>query len=278
MPHAMVLPLERANDAPLPPGAAELTHAAFFDLLRRADASLAERLHADAERKPFTLGPLRDARKGGGAALRLTFLDDRLFPAFAGALLSGGLEAGLRVGEARFVITGLLTTPGAHPLAGCARYPDLLRAAQEAETVPETLLLRFATPTVFRSQKRDVLWPEPRLVWQSWARTWNAHADGPQQLDEARLVEQAETKVTVERHQLETRRVVLREGALIGFVGVCVYGLRELAEADRRVLTLLADFAFYAGTGRKTTMGLGQTRRLPTVRPRSEQAQKGEEP
>ena len=50
------------------------------------------------------------------------------------------------------------------------------------------------------------------------------------------------------------------EGGLSGFVGMCVYRLRGLSEQERRELTALANFAFYAGTGRKTAMGMGQTR------------------
>lgn len=274
MPNAIVIPLQRTNDAPLPAAVGEYTHAAFFALLTQADPELATRLHASSERKPFTLSAVREERRGRpctgqSASLRVTFLDDGLFPLFAGALLRGGLQEGLRIGPAHFLLTGLLTTAGTHPQAGHATYAELWERTRDAQTIT----LRFASPTLFRSQGQDVLWPAPRQVWQSWVRAWNAYASGTtdaatseRTLDEARLVELAGTRVTLERYRLETRHVALSEGGLTGFLGTCVYGLKALPEAERQTFALLADFAFYAGTGRKTTMGLGRTVRLNAAR------------
>jgi CRISPR-associated endoribonuclease Cas6 len=274
MPNAIVIPLQRTNDAPLPAAGGETAHAAFFTLLKEANPELAARLHANPDRKPFTLSAVIEDRRGRpragqSAMLRVTFLDDSLFPHFAGALLGGGLQAGICVGQAQFMVTGLLATAGTHPQAGHAAYEDL---AAQAKGV-ETLAIRFLSPTLFRSQGQDLLWPSPRHVWQSWIRAWNthtsptaplrggggSHSDGL--LDEARLVELAETRIAVQRYRLETYHVSLSEGGMSGFVGTCVYGLKTLPEADRRLFALLADFAFYCGTGRKTTMGMGQTAR-----------------
>ena len=54
----------------------------------------------------------------------------------------------------------------------------------------------------------------------------------------------------------------------IGFVGSCAYQFFVERQSDGkgdtemlRLANLLADFAFYCGTGYKTTMGMGQTRR-----------------
>ena len=76
MPHAMILPMQPLDDMLPPPEAGEYAHAAFFALLAQADAGLAERLHTNETRKPFTLCPLfRDrARPKDGSALRLTLL------------------------------------------------------------------------------------------------------------------------------------------------------------------------------------------------------------
>ena len=265
MPSAIVIPLQRTNHAPLPASVGECTHAAFFALIRQADPVLSARLHDCPERKPFTLSSVqeeRGQRRGPGhdAHLRLTLLDDSLFPLFAGVLLRGGLEQGLRIGQAHFTPTGLLTTVGTHPLAGHAAYTALQERARSAEA----LTLRFDSPTLFRSQGQDVLWPSPRHVWQSWLRAWNVFAseDAPERtLDEVRLLDLA-TQVTIEHYRLETQHVSLAAGGMTGFQGTCVYGLKALSDADRRSFTLLADFAFYAGTGRKTAMGLGQTIRL----------------
>lgn len=265
MPNAIVIPLQRTNAAPLPAAVGECTHGAFYTLIRQADPVLSARLHECPERKPFTLSGVQEERgkrpgPGHSAHLRITFLDDSLFPLLAGALLRGGLQEGLRIGQAHFTLTGLLTTAGTHPLAGHIAYADLWERAQSVEA----LTLRFDSPTVFRSQGQAVLWPHPRHVWQSWLRAWNAFAcqDAPERtIEEGRLLDLT-AQVTVERYRLETCHVSLAGGGMTGFQGTCVYGLKALSEADRQIFALLADFAFYAGTGRKTAMGLGQTLRF----------------
>ncbi len=55
MPDAFLLTLRRLNNAPLPVHAGDVVHAAFYELLARGDADLAERLHAANARKPFTV-------------------------------------------------------------------------------------------------------------------------------------------------------------------------------------------------------------------------------
>ena len=261
MPNAMVVLLERRNLLALPEALGECTHGAFFAALKRANSALADRLHDNPERKPFTLRAVEEETceqsfLGGSAELRITFLDDDLWPSFAGALVQGCLQTGLRIGEAQFGFRGLLTD--GHPWAGPATYAQLWEQAQPEEVVA----VRFDTLPLFKSQGKDVFLPTPRHVWQSWVRTWNAHAGPKGQLEETRLVELAENLVTVEDNDLETCPVLLPGGRIEGFVGTCLYGLQALSETDRRTFALLADFAFYASTGRKTAMGLGQTVRL----------------
>lgn len=261
MPHALILPLQPLDNLPPPSEAGEYAHAAFFALLAQADAGLADRLHASGERKPFTLCPLfRDrARPGDGAALRLTLLDQELLPAMLAGLLTAQSEPTIRLGHASYQITSVLTTRQAHPLAGSVTYQHLRELPAR-----ETLRLRFLTPTVFRSQKRDVLWPEPRLLWQSWVRAWGANA--PQEtgiLDEERIVSLAETGAQVIQYRLQTRRAALTHEGQPGFTGDCEFDLRKLPFSDRALLTTLAEFSFYAGTGRKTGMGMGQTQIMP---------------
>ena len=49
-----------------------------------------------------------------------------------------------------------------------------------------------------------------------------------------------------------------------GFVGICRFTAKSsrIAPAHRKILSALASYSYYAGTGRKTTMGMGLTRRL----------------
>ena len=271
MPCALVLPLKPLNSALVPPAVNDYAHAAFFALIAGVDAELAERLHGMEERKPFTLCPLYEEPRGRNtrsvcapvpSGLRLTLLDDALFAVVAHALLANVEGATLRLGNAHFAPTAVWLTADAHPLAGATGYGDLCRSGE----MPETLSVHFETPTVFRSQKRDALWPEPRLLWQSWARAWTAFAPTEASVpDEAQVLAWA-AQVDVMGYQLQTQKLPLGGGMQAGFTGVCAYDLNALTWEARRILYALAAFAFYAGTGRKTGMGMGQTRIQPNRR------------
>ncbi len=180
MPNAFLLTLRRLNNAPLPANAGDVVHAAFFDLLSRGDAGLTERLHDANARKPFTVclapcnadaspHPLPATRHhlpATGHALRITLLDEELFAPFVDGLLRQSEIAPLRLGNALYAPDALLTTSALHAEAGSASFADLWTQTPPADA----LALRFVTPTAFRSHDRDVCWPDPRFVWQSWAR------------------------------------------------------------------------------------------------------------
>jgi len=258
MPYAIMVYLKPVDAGGLPAVAGYCAHAAFLDLVRSLDPGLAERLHEEGARKPFAVWMTRTRATDNAPqrqAFRLTILDDRLFPPIVGGIL-GRTNLRLRMGATRFVLTELATHPEAHHLAGFATYEGLRQAALPVET----LALRFVTPTVFRSQKRDILWPDPRLLLQSWVRAWNAFADAKVAFDEEHVATDVSQRLRTMRQRIETRRVSLEEGVMSGFVGDAAFDLRDLTPDDRRTVATLGAFSFYSSTGRKTTMGMGQTR------------------
>jgi CRISPR-associated endoribonuclease Cas6 len=76
----------------------------------------------------------------------------------------------------------------------------------------------------------------------------------------------AEERLAVSRYRLETRRVAFgddgRRGTVAGCVGDCFYAILDKDRYWMGLIQLLAAFSFYAGVGRRTTMGLGQCRVL----------------
>jgi len=63
-------------------------------------------------------------------------------------------------------------------------------------------------------------------------------------------------------HSIHTRMVDFGSYKLLGFVGNVRYLLPEdMHEILRRTINCLADYAFYAGVGYRTTMGMGVCRR-----------------
>ena len=81
-------------------------------------------------------------------------------------------------------------------------------------------------------------------------------------------LEEALSGVEVVRAFRQEAHLVLRfrRAPQVGFVGQVTYGLMAESEAARCQLNALADFAFYAGVGMKTAMGMGQCRRMTNVK------------
>ena len=109
--------------------------------------------------------------------------------------------------------------------------------------------------------KRMEVWPRPELVFGSLARTWSLYSPLALPLDRDELVAMTADAVVMSRYELRTQMLQFPKHKQVGFVGYVIYECvagGPLAAA----LDLLADFALYAGVGYKTTMGMGQTRRM----------------
>jgi CRISPR-associated endoribonuclease Cas6 len=142
-----------------------------------------------------------------------------------------------------------------HPLVQATTYPMLL---QRAATTPR-LTVRFLSPTSFRAGNAQDVLPRPERVFGSLYAAWQAFAPAP--LDDT-LVEVFPT-LRISAYDLRTELVHFGRYKVIGFKGQVTYTCPGETDAQtRRALNALADFAFYAGVGYKTTMGLGQARHL----------------
>lgn len=59
---------------------------------------------------------------------------------------------------------------------------------------------------------------------------------------------------------IQTELIKTKKVNLVGFTGHITYQIAHKAPDDLVLqMNLLADYAFFCGTGRKTTVGMGQT-------------------
>lgn len=286
--YASVVKLVATADGFIPATQGRLAHAAFLDLIRAVDPALAEALHASNQRKPFTVSPLQGVgqaregqikvKAGQEVWLRFTLLGSELFATFTRYLLSplslvgrgaGSEGLNLRLGELEFTISEVLTTPGSHPWAGYTSLSDLCRGWQSAPLAGPAwqIGLELASPTVFSRGSRDGLgkqmdpFPSPAMLFGSLAAAWNEHLPIP--LDKPAIRAYAEETVVVGLYRLESRMFRYWGQPQIGATGIITYLLQDRQNQELgRALNLLADFAFYSGVGYKTTMGMGQVRRV----------------
>jgi CRISPR-associated endoribonuclease Cas6 len=255
------LELEVTSAVEITAGGGQRFNALFLDLVREADPSMSSRLHDMRAPKPYTVSPLMgemESLSGGRLrlsagrpyALRFTMLDDDLVGLWEEGLLPGLRGRHLRLGDADFTVAEVRKT--------VTDADDLYRACiVNRKAPPRKLILRFVSPTAFRSGGYNVLFPIPRLVWQSANRAWSA-VSRVDLGDNLHLL--AEEGVKPARFNLSTHILHFDRSRQVGVVGRCEYMLGADDEDLCRAFHLLARFCEYSGLGMKTTMGMGQVR------------------
>lgn len=254
-------------------------HAAVLEQVSRISRDSADEMHRGDKRRGFTVSTLLDVSQetralesGRTYRFRLTSLSrggGTILDAFEPAVLPDFRLLGCRMEN-----VGLVRED--HPKVGQSSYERILRrhlAGAADGDPPRRIGFAFASPT--RCEAADPsrgLFPEPDLVFHGLAEKWLRFAPEPpsaigEVLRCAGVI--AARSLRISRYTLETSPVFFRGSAgrqaftKIGFQGVVEYVADP--EADPRallVLRALSDFAFFAGVGARTTMGMGQTRPL----------------
>jgi CRISPR-associated endoribonuclease Cas6 len=291
MPYALVLHCNAQNDVINPEDLQGQKTLALFlqELIQKQDPALATTLHAPKNSKAFTTAILKPLgsdslgqpdgkrpahrsqsshRDQGEMKMRITLLDDALYPLISQFFLQhiGGIPT-LHLGHSALVISKVsVTSKSGEPWAGFAAFQSMLAQGAETET---SWRMCFATPTAFKSGDADLPLPIPRLCFQSWLNSWDEHAPSPfftDRVERKRFLEEVvEGQVSVDFSHLRTaERGFYFDGHRTrerGVMGVCRFTVKpaKTAPQHRQLLGALARYSFYAGTGRKTTMGMGVT-------------------
>ena len=240
----------------------------FLTLIQQEDRALAVRLHDEPGYRPFTLSPLgiygearrfqgfwlpkdRLIKAGSVCYLRLTLLDDALFPILTRSFERQ--ESRFFLGETKFITAPL---PGAGSEGVYYQsYPELIDRAIHSR---RKLKLRFLTPTSFSQGKTDLPLPVPQLVFQSYMKrfeTFYQVAFLPDFAAEINYYVGIANLQNIRTSVIKSKRV-----NLIGFIGDVVFTIHPKTPPELIFqLNLLAEFAFFCGTGKKTALGMGQT-------------------
>jgi CRISPR-associated endoribonuclease Cas6 len=161
-----------------------------------------------------------------------------------------------------FRVTEMIQDAAQHPWAGQTHYESLLARYWESPP-PGQFTFQFASPTVFRSNQLYTPLPLPRLVFESLHRRWN-HFSLQTIPDD--FLAFARDSLVIRDFQIRTRHVRIKKGGawrqIPGFVGRCTFGAVIQDQYWLKWGHLLAAFALYAGVGKNTSMGFGQTRLL----------------
>ena len=246
-------------------------HALFLDLIRRADPTLAEALHQPRGDKPFTVSSLLPSplTKGEGVGVRVVRAGERYewrITAFAPHLTQVIAERVLphlprevHLGVAHFEVGNPMTDSAHHAWAATTDANALVdKWISAGRRIEKRFSLEFASPAAYRQIHRNILVPNPVGIFPGYLAAWNANCQPHFEED---LIALVEAQVSVSRYALRTEVVDFGDYREAGWVGQCGFTIFSEEVAARRVIQLLADFAFYCGTGYKTTQGMGQTRK-----------------
>lgn len=270
MPHSLVLNL--IPRSPIYPDflTGRHMHALFLTLVSAVNQELGDTLHEAKTAKSFSLSPLQiqSARlnltlqyqhskvipAGTPCWWRISLLDDRLFGQLTKLWLNLNPQTSWHLGSADLTISSIQGTPQAtQPWANALSYPELFDRASDHN---RTLRLGFATPTSFRQGKYDSALPTRECVFNSLLSRWNKYSG-------IELPDLSLESIFPSAFDIRTEVSNDYIGKFIGTIGDVRYQIMgDVTPLQIKQLNALADFALYAGVGRKTPMGMGMTRRL----------------
>lgn len=270
MPHSLVLNLLPRSPIPTSNLRGRHLHALFLELVASVNAELATGLHQQSANKAFTLSPLqvfkgeresklqfqhdRPIPAGTPCWWRISLLDETLFGKLTHLWLNLNSPKSWHLGASNLEVINILGTPQAtQPWANFTTYTQLY---EEASDNDRQIHLSFCTPTTFRVSNYDCALLSKDLVFQSLLKRWNHYSAIP-------FPKTILEPIYPSFFDIRTEIVMDSHSKFIGCVGEVTFQI--LGNVDRQTvqqINTLANFALYAGVGRKTPMGMGMVRRI----------------
>ncbi|HEY9811219.1 MAG TPA: CRISPR-associated endoribonuclease Cas6 [Halomicronema sp.] len=273
MPHSLVLNILPKSPIPAHYLTGRHLHALFLTLVSAADKELGDYLHAQTNEKAFTLSPLQISGQnrcykdiyslqwehkktiptGTRCWWRISLLDDTLFSRLTKLWLNLNPEHSWHLGPADLHITGILGTPQHNqPWANFSTYSTLYEEASETQ---RQIALSINTPATFRQGSFDSALPSAESVFNGLINRWNKYSG-------MEFSSSLSGFVFPSFFNIHTEMVEDSRSRFIGCIGEINYRILGEVEPEQiKQINTLADFAMYAGIGRKTPMGMGMVRR-----------------
>ena len=270
---AAVYILRANNSATIPAYHGRLAHAAFLSALREVTPQVATYLHETQPQKPFTVAELffsaKHTQKSSKqkfisveqdtlATWRITGLNETFMP-YLTSLTPGKI---IRFNKLLLSIEKCCFSPDEHDDSGLISKSDLLAACFNVPQV-EKISFSFLSPTTFRFFDCDYPLPLPSYVFGSLAEKWQQNdTTNLLPLDKS-AIRDAAAALFPEEWQGKSCVLPVTENRYIhSFTGNFTYNTTKLSREQQQIFLLLAQFATFAGVGRLTGQGLGQTKMI----------------
>ncbi|GBR75889.1 CRISPR/Cas system-associated RAMP superfamily protein Cas6 [Candidatus Termititenax persephonae] len=215
-------------------------------LMEKLDTDYAEELHHN-ELQPFSQFLFRDYQKDCYVWRISTLTAEAKENIIQRLLVDNAPEIVLKHNNARINILG-------KRLANPLTYQTLTNQVLAGES-NRRIVLRFLTPTTFKSAGEFVVFPEVRLIYGSLFRKWNAFATAVS-LNDTAAQEHLVRHTKIAGYKLRTVRYAMEGVFINAFLGeVCLYV--NGPEALSQIADILFAFVRYTGLGAKTALGMG---------------------
>lgn len=264
-----VVHLKALENGSLPMDMGSAIRAEFLDWVDKINSKKADDLHDGSDLRPYTVSDLKGSFRaqkgfhlieaGQSAWFRVTSLMESETSLLLDSVLPKAEGRNISLGRVSFQVQKVAKKDGEHPWARRSSYQALVDQYFKSDGQPSDILdIEFGSATTFHSDVHVPL-PIPESVLGSWLKRWNklSSASLPREVGEL-----AEARLALSKYKLETRAVHFEKIPWIGFTGTCRFRVLSEDEFWLRLCNLLADYAFFCGTGAKTSFGLGQTRRV----------------
>jgi len=232
-------------------------HALVFNLFNRISPEYAEYIHKQYDYKLFTLSPLRtkgkehEIEEGQLCHVRLTLLDDQKISELL-CILAEIDQQELRLGNTTISIYNVQVSPETNNI--WVRYQSW---EELVESPPKEFInLQWHSPTAIKQQHRNSLFPIPETIFYSWQKRWLKISPIP--LPQELTPDDWFTSSQISSYNLQTTTVYFGNFKQKGFKGKASYEIHG-DDNIKKTANILSHFAFYCGTGYKTTIGMGQT-------------------
>jgi len=266
---SIVLKLQLDHNTSLRHHLGRASYAEALARLQTVDHALGKKIHDFDGPKPLTCSSILNAQADRDGTpiqankpyfLRITGLNKTVSQALQAVFIENPPDR-WNISGRDFEVMGTTCDPKIDAWSGTTTYEEL--AAMQllsSERLPRRTSIIFGSPTAFKSKGMHVPVPMPNLFFGSLVERWNSFSPVTLSPEMRRF---GDEMVAISNYRLQSIPVPQKKGTpLIGGMGRCTYIALGGDRYWLGTMQMLADFALYSGVGVKTTVGMGQCRRV----------------
>jgi CRISPR-associated endoribonuclease Cas6 len=262
---SLVIEVEAKSHGKINGGTGGATHGFYYNHWRVVDKNIANNLHAEKETLPFSISPLMNlpnAHKDNTIRIapgyRAWFRVATLTKQLSDALITQWAAQLPNKVELAGIHWEVIRMPQQHSWTKQVSYQQLANTYLYNKRPPKRWKLIFETPITFRRGENGYLpFPLPIKLIDSWMRRWQAFS--PFAISD-NLKDRVYNGLFLESYDMNSTTIHYKNGKYPSGEGHCTLQAKKMSIQERAQVDLLANYAFFCGSGYKTTQGMGLTK------------------